>query len=87
MGTLTYLPAGTVKRLHVDRRIVAQNRRLNTREPAITVQTSKGPLKARYVNILGGSEFQQADDELGIKPLGCGARLWVKTRAALEVVA
>lgn len=95
MGTLTYLPAGTIKRLHVDRRIVASNRKTGANEPAITVQTSKGPMKARHVNILGHSEFEQAGTVVSsvdgslvrtLKPLGCGARLWIKTKAALEVV-
>lgn len=81
-----YIPQGRIKRLHVDRRIVASNRKTGASEPAITVQTSSGPIKAYHVNILGNSEFEQASLERGIKPLSCGARLWVKTRAALEVV-
>lgn len=84
MGLLTYLPGGTVKRLHVDRRIVAQNVKAGKNAMAITVQTSKGPMKARSVNILGSSEFVQAGGK--IKPLSCGARLWIQTRAALEVI-
>lgn len=85
---LTYIAAGTVKRLHVDRHIVTKNRKLGTNEPAITVQTSKGPLKARRVSILGPSEFEQSGGlpPYDIKPLSCGARLWIKTRAALEVI-
>jgi hypothetical protein len=85
MGTLTYIPSGTVKRLHVDRQIASRNRKLGTDDPAITVQYSKGPIKARRVTILGSSEFEQANGT-DVKPLSCGARLWVKTRAALEVV-
>lgn len=85
---LTYLEKGTVKRLHVDRRIVTQNRKLGTNLPAITVQTSSGSLKARKVEILGFSTFEQAGGlpPYDIKPLSCGARLWVKTQAALEVI-
>ena len=81
---MTYLPSGTIKRLHVDRHIMFLNRKLGTNEPAITIQTSKGPMKARSVNILGSSKFIQACGE--IKPLPCGARLWIQTHAALEVV-
>ena len=37
------LKSGTIKRVHVDRRILAQNKRDGTNTPAITIQTSKGP--------------------------------------------
>lgn len=92
---LTYLKAGTVKRLHVDRRIIAQNIKNGRNEPAMTVQTSKGPLKARRVEILGPSTFEQAGPVVSevdgtvvreIRPLSCGARLWIKTTSALEVI-
>jgi len=89
---LTYLKAGTVKRIHVNRQIIAQNRKNGTNMPALTVQTSKGALRAKYVEILGHSRMEQAGDADGdalrtIKPLSCGARVWVKTTAALEVIA
>lgn len=74
------IPAGLVKRLHVDRRIVAQNVKRDENKPAITIQTSKGPIKAHTVWIRGPSLFKQSMD----KPLSCGARLWVETHA--EVV-
>lgn len=71
--------AGTIKRLHVDRRIIAQNRKSGADEPAITIQTSRGSVKARRVNIQGPCTFIQS-----AKPLSCGARLWVETRAAVD---
>jgi hypothetical protein len=74
------LPAGTVKRIHVDRRIVAQNRRLPAgarKAAAITIQTSRGPIKARHVEVRGAGTMIQRDD----KPLKCGARIWLETRA------
>jgi hypothetical protein len=66
------LGGGTVKRLHVDRQI-------------ITVQTSKGPFKAHRVDVLGPSQFVQANEKRGIKPLKCGARVWIETRAIVTV--
>lgn len=90
---LQYLRAGTIKRIHVDRRIIAQNRESGRSKPAITVQTSKGSLKAISTNVLGHSEMRMAGsfrrDTGGtkfIKPLSCGARVWLETRAAVEVI-
>jgi hypothetical protein len=91
---IQYLPAGTIKRIHVDRRVLAQNLKAGANAPAVTVQTSKGPLKAIQATVLGHSEMMQAGtfirDADGsrrtVKPLGCGARVWLETRAAVEVI-
>jgi hypothetical protein len=92
---LTYLKAGTVKRIHVNRQVIAQNRTSGANEPAVTVQTSKGPHRARRAVVLGHSEMVQAGPVISevdgslirtIKPLSCGARVWLETRAAVEVI-
>ena len=75
------IPAGTIKRLHVDRAVVARNRKLGEHAPAITVQTSKGAHKGHSVVIHGPSLFVQSS----YKPLPCGARLWVETKAAVTI--
>lgn len=75
------LPAGTIKRVHVDRRVIAANTKTGRTDPPITVQTSKGPLKAMAVHIEGPSRFVYSP----AKPLGCGARLWIVTRAELRL--
>lgn len=77
---LTYLKKGTVKRVHVNRQVIAQNRRDGGNRPALTVQTSKGPVRARRVEIHGHIIFDQ-----GAKQLKCGARIYGETRAAIEV--
>lgn len=75
------LKAGTVKRLHVDRRVIARNAKVprDKREPPITVQTSKGPIKCWNAYIKGPSEFIYAPEF----PLPCGAKLYIKTYAAV----
>ncbi len=73
------LPAGTVKRIHVDRRVIAQNRKNGTNMPALTIQTSKGPIKAKVVEIRGDLRFDQNAPQLK-----CGARIYGITMA--EVV-
>lgn len=70
---------GTIKRLHVDQHIV-RRWKPGSVEPAPTIQTSKGPIKARKVKINGPSEFIQRPE----KPLSCGAKIWFETRAEIE---
>lgn len=67
--------SGTIKRLHVDKQ------RVRGSGPAITVQTSKGPIKAREVEWDGRSWFVDGRH----KPLQCGARLWIETKSKLRV--
>lgn len=74
------IKAGTIKRLHVDRHIIASNRKHGTDKPPLTIQTSKGSIKARRVNINGPSQFVYQSQ----KPLSCGARAWIETRSELE---
>lgn len=74
------LKSGTIKRLHVDKQVIAQNRKYGTNLPPITVQTSKGPHKAQTVQIKGPSTFVHSPH----KPLSCGARVWIETHAEVE---
>lgn len=76
------LQPGTIKRIHVDKQVIAQNRIYGRNDPAITVQTSKGPIKARSVKVFGKSEMIYRPE----KPLSCGARAWLETKARCKVV-
>ncbi len=74
------LPAGTVKRIHVDRRVVAQNRKDGGQRPPWTIQTSKGPVKCFTWRLHGpiqgvGPDYPQ---------LSCGARIYMVTYAQVE---
>ena len=71
------LRQGIIKRLHVDRRVMAQNKKAGTEKPALTIQSSSGPVKARFAIVHGPSVFIQRDS----KPLSCGARAWIETHA------
>lgn len=75
--------AGTIKRIHVDKRIISQNLKHGTNLPPITVQTSKGSHKCYRADIKGISSFVYSPK----KPLGCGARLWVETRSEVTTEA
>lgn len=74
------LEAGTIKRIHVDRRVIAQNRKSGGNAPAWTIQTSKGPIKCHLWHAYGFCSGSAPDD----KPLSCGARMWIETRAKVE---
>lgn len=78
---MTTIRKGLIKRIHVDQHVIRANKRDGTSNPPITVQTSKGPIKASRVVVEGPSMFVYKPDE----PLSCGARLWIETTA--QVVA
>lgn len=74
------LEAGTIKRIHVDRRVIAANRKNGTQLPPWTIQTSKGPIKCFTWKTLGpvqgvGPDYPQ---------LSCGARIYMVTHAKVE---
>lgn len=83
----THIPAGTIKRIHVDKHVIAANRKNGTNLPVFTIQTSRGSIKARDVRANGFVRFIQAGDidSRGrfIKPLRCGARAWCETRSEI----
>lgn len=76
------LAEGTIKRVHVDRRILAQNRKRKQNRAAYTVQTSKGPHKARRVEIWHRGKLVLLFDQ-ALPQLSCGARMYGETRELL----
>ncbi len=70
---------GLIKRIHVNRHILARNAKTGEREAPLTIQTSRGPIRANRIKIRGGSEMVY-----GAKPLACGARVWIETRNAVD---
>lgn len=78
--TWAMLPEGTIKRIHVDRQVIARNQKHGTYDPPIKVQTSKGPIACDGAVIHGPSLVIYRPD----KPIASGARLWIETRAAVE---
>lgn len=74
------IPAGTIKRIHVSQVNLRANRKDNGTRPLFTIQTSKGPLYANHVEIKGKTALVDSTH----KPLKCGARVWIETRAAVE---
>jgi hypothetical protein len=77
----TTIRKGLVKRIHVNQQLIARARKSGEDLAALTVQTSRGPVPGRRVRINGPSELVQSLT----KPLACGARVWIYTRAEVEI--
>lgn len=71
----------TVKRIHVVQANLRANRKDNGVRPVFTIQTSSGPVHAHRVEIAGPSVLVNSE-----KPLKCGARIWIETRAEVSYV-
>lgn len=67
---------GLIKRIHINKHVIRANLKNGADDPAITVQLSTGPLRAKHVDIRGPSRLVTGD-----KPLSCGARIWLETKA------
>lgn len=79
------LKPGTIKRIHVNRQILAANRKQERDDPPISVQMSGGVVAA---HIVVGPDFRvvHAGEARGIKALSCGARVWIETRSGVTVI-
>lgn len=68
---------GPLKRIHVNKHVIAANVKHGRNDPAITVQTSAGSFVARKV-VIHGPSVMRSD-----KQLSCGARIYLETNAQL----
>lgn len=76
------LRRGTVKRIHVSQPNIKSNRKHGTKLPVLSVVTSSAPvLHADTVEIRGTSRLVYRPD----RPLSCGARVWIETRAEVKL--
>ena len=76
------LPAGTIKRIHVNQHIIRANVKQQTDNPAITVQWRGKSYVGRNVSVRGESSVVQRMH----RPLSCGARIWIETSAEVEIL-
>lgn len=81
------IPAGNIKRIHVDQHVIRANKKYGTDDPAITVQTAmRSPTGSRSWKCHRASWDGPTEIVSGEKPLSCGARVWVETHAEVRVV-
>lgn len=80
-GSVFIMPAGTIKRIHVNQHIIRANKRDGTKENVVTVQWRNKSYRVQSANILGTSDVIYSPD----KPLSCGAHVWVETKSEVVV--
>ena len=69
------------KRIHINMPKIRANKKHGTKEPLITLKTSKTNTYGHEVEILGASKVFYSPD----KPLSCGARVWIETNAEVKI--
>jgi hypothetical protein len=88
----TRLPNGRIKRIHMNGQVIRRNKALARAgrrrfAPALTVQTSHGPVPARVVDVAcpdcGAHVARVAQDFT--TPLPSGAVAWIETTAPCTV--
>ena len=65
------------KRIHVNKHVIAANRKHGRDDPPLRVKTYKDNIEAHQINIMGSSVVVHSPH----KPLACGARVWIETDA------
>lgn len=73
--------SGRIKRIHVNKQVIAQNLKRNETKPPLTVKTARSNDYGHEVEVLGNSKLVYSPH----KPLNCGARLWIETRAVVRI--
>ena len=71
-----------LKRIHINMHYIRANRKDGGRRPVVAVRTSRGVEYGHRALIKGPAQVIYSPD----KPLSCGARVWIETRADVEVV-
>jgi hypothetical protein len=72
-----------LKRIHINKHTIAKNHKQDLNEPVIGVEESGKPKRYGHEVIIDGpSQVVYHPD----KPLKCGARVWIETRADVTVI-
>lgn len=79
-GKLKGKPSGKIKRIHINQQTIRSNKKNGTSDPPITIRESKKTRRVSGVEIQGPSVVIYSPD----KPLSCGARVWIETRAEVK---
>jgi hypothetical protein len=71
-----------IKRIHVNQHNIRKNLKSGTQElPVLSVKVGKENIKGFEVEISGESSAVYRP----LKPMSCGAKVWVETRARVKV--
>ena len=86
MKNVIIIPAGTIKRVHVNQAVIKANIGAQDPEPVITV---KCRLNKKAANVYGYEVKVQGESTTIYrpqKPLSCGAHVWIESRAEVWVL-
>ena len=73
--------------IHVNRQVIASNRKNHTNFPVITCKTYKENRYADEVIIYGQDGLEAARIKHSPnKPLSCGARVWIETQNKIKTI-
>lgn len=76
------LEESKLKKIHINQHVIKSNNKTGDREPVITIKSGKTNTYAHQIKIHGESEVIYSPD----KPLSCGAKVWVETKARVELL-
>ena len=68
--------------IHINQHVIKRNAKTGERKPVITAKTYKDNRYGKRVYVDGPCEIVYSPD----KPLSCGAKVWIETKAGVRVV-
>lgn len=74
------LKAGTIKRIHINKHVIAANAKHGRNDPPISIKHKKENIRTHEVDIMGPSLVVHSPD----KPLSCGAKVWIETKSEVD---
>lgn len=68
--------------IHVNKHVIARNRKTGSNDPPLTVKTYKSQVSAHEVEIKGSIKVVHRPR----KPLACGAHVWIETTDPVTIL-
>lgn len=81
MVTKVVLDDTRIKRIHVNKHVIAANRKYNRNNPPLSCKVGKDNFYGFDIEIKGPGRVVYSPD----KPLKCGAWVWIETNAPVEI--
>ena len=75
------IQAGRIKRIHINKHVIAANRKHGRNDPPVTCKVGRENHKGHRVEISGPSVVVHSPG----KPMKCGAVIWIETTAAVAL--
>lgn len=75
------MAVGIIKRIHVNQHKIKANSKVGSDAPVITCKTSKENVYGNQVDIFHEDQVVATIKYEPNKPLSCGAKVWIETKA------